>query len=125
MESQINIHSHHAEKVGVTMYTSVEEVEKRLLRGRVLLDSDRGELLFAQSEPRLHRSKEVMRTEHGRLVRRPDGLYTFTFSKVDVKTKLLREVLLTEIRQAATAMVEDRKRIEDREKVEARKGGKK
>mgnify|MGYP003390391366 FL=1 len=121
MESQINIHSHHAEKVEVTMYTSVEEVEKRLLRGRVLLDSDRGELMFAQNEPRLHRSKEVMRTEHGRLVRRPDGLYTFTFSKVDVKTKFLRELLLTEVRQAATAMVEDRKRIEDREKVEARK----
>lgn len=101
------------------MYTREAEVEKRLLRGRVLLDSDEKTMLFAQNEPRTKFSKEVMRTGHGRLVRRPDGLYTFTFSKVDGGERGIRMTLLAELRNAADAIEADMK------KQKAKKGGSK
>jgi hypothetical protein len=114
------IHSHTTVPVTVKMYTREAEVEKRLLRGRVLLDSDDQTLLFAQNEPRTKFSKEIFRSDHGRLVRRWDGLYTFTFSKVDATERRLRETLLAELRNAADAIDKDQKKLEkERKAVEA------
>ena len=62
----------------VDMYTSDAAVEKRLLHGKVFLNSDKGEILFAQNAPRGPRSVEIGRTLHSRYVRRPDGMYTIT-----------------------------------------------
>ena len=114
MENQIT--QHKVPGIEVKMYLRDSEYEKRLLRGRVLLDSDEKSLLFAQNEPRTKFSKEVMRTDHGRLVRRPDGLYTFTFSKVNVDEKNLRELLLSELRTAATAMKSDYEKMKQKVK---------
>ena len=114
MDKQIT--QHKVPGIEVKMYLRDSEYEKRLLRGRVLLDSDEKSLLFAQNEPRTKFSREVMRTEHGRLVCRPDGLYTFTFSKVNVDERNLRELLLAELRTAATAMKSDSEKRKRKEK---------
>lgn len=92
----------------VDMYTRDVEVEKQLLRGRVLLNTDKGELMFSENAPRGARSKEIYRTLHARAVRRPDGLYTFTFSMIDVNEKFLREQLLAELRIIMQVMKNDR-----------------
>lgn len=99
-----------ADGIHVKMYTREPEVEKRLLRGKVLLDSDEKSLLFAQYEKRKNYSKELMRTDHGRLVRRPDGLYTFTFSCLDAEESNLQEHLLAELRNASRMIKSDRKK---------------
>ena len=102
--------------IHVKMYTRELEVEKRLLRGRVLLDSDEKSLFFAQNEKRKNYSKEIMRTDHGRLVRRPDGLYTYTFSCLDADEPRLQEQLLAELRNASRKIKDDRKKITSAEK---------
>lgn len=86
------------------VYSRDEEIEKRLLRGRALLNTEKGEFIFAQNEPRGPRSKEVYRGGMSRLVCRPDGLYTLTFSCMDGETKHLRETLISEVRDAVKAM---------------------
>lgn len=105
-----------ADGIHVKMYTREPEVEKRLLRGRVLLDSDEKSLLFAQNEKRKNYSKEIMRTDHGRLVRRPDGLYTYTFSCLNADEPRLQEQLLSELRNASRQIKEDRKKMASVEK---------
>lgn len=117
--------THEASGIDVKMYTREEAVEKRLLRGRILLDSDDRKLIFAQNERRTKYSKEVMRTDHGRLVRRPDGLYTFTFSMLDASELNIGEKLLTEVRNASRTMKADLKKMEAAKKVEEKKGGEK
>ena len=52
MESNSLIKTTSAKGIDIKMYTRDEDVEKRLLRGRVLLDSDEKSLLFAQNEKR-------------------------------------------------------------------------
>lgn len=120
-----SIHSHVTDPVAVHMYTREESVEKRLLRGRVLLDSDAKTMLFAQNEPRTRFSKEVMRTDHGRLVRRWDGLYTLTFSKMDASERRVREALLSELRNAMDAIEQDVKKQNLKKAKERRKEGEK
>lgn len=112
-------------KIDIRMYTREEEVEKRLLRGRVLLDSDEGTMLFAQNEKRTRYSKELMRTDHGRLVRRPDGLYTYTFSMLNIEETALGEQLLSEVRSATRKMKDDHKKQVALSKKEVKEGGEK
>lgn len=100
-------HYKRVKDICVDMYTRDVEVEKQLLRGRVLLNTDKGELMFSENAPRGARSKEIYRTSHARAVRRPDGLYTFTFSMIDVNEKLLREQLLAELRAIIRVMKDD------------------
>lgn len=106
----------HIDGIHVKMYTREPEVEKRLLRGRVLLDTDEKSLFFAQNERRKNYSKEIMRTDHGRLVRRPDGLYTYTFSCLNADEPRLQELLLAELRNASRKIKEDRKKMASAEK---------
>lgn len=86
------------------VYSRDEVIEKRVLRGRALLNTEKGEFMFAQNEPRGPRSKEVYRGGISRLWCRPDGLYTLTFSCMDGDMKHLREVLISEVRDAVNAM---------------------
>lgn len=90
----------------VDMYTSDAAVEKRLLHGKVFLNSDKREILFAQNAPRGPRSVEIGRTLHSRYVRRPDGAYTVTFRCMG-NEKNLRELLLVEVREIATMIKAD------------------
>lgn len=94
----------------VDMYTSDAAVEKRLLHGKVFLNSDKGEILFAQNAPRGPRSVEIGRTLHSRYVRRPDGDYTVTF-RCTGREKNLRELLLAEVREIAIMIQADAKRV--------------
>lgn len=110
-EKKTPIHSHQAESIRVSMYTREEEVEKRLLRGRVLLDTDEKTLLFAQNEPRGPRSKEIFRGDHSRLVRRPDGNYTMSFCAVDIGEINLREAMIAEVRKGVDAMKRDKENL--------------
>lgn len=120
-EKKTPIHSHQAESIRVSMYTREEEVEKRLLRGRVLLDSDEKTLLFAQNEPRGPRSKEIFRGDHSRLVRRPDGNYTMSFCAVDIGEINLREAMIAEVRKGVDAMKKDKENLKKMMKQQEKK----
>lgn len=93
----------------IDMYTRTEEQQHQLLRGRALLSPEKGEMAFVENTPRGARSKEVMRTPHARMVRRPDGLYTVTFACLEAGELNLREQMLAEVRKLVTFMGEDKK----------------
>jgi len=93
----------------VDMYTHEAIIEKRLLRGRVFLNSDKGEIMFTQNGPRGPRSIEIGRTLHSRNIRRPDGSYMVTF-RCRGNEKNLKELLLAEVQEIAIMITEDRKR---------------
>ena len=97
-------HYRRVKDICLDVYSMDEQVENRLLRGRALLNPEKGEFMFAQNEPRGPRSREVWRGGMSRLVCRPDGLYTLTFSMMDAGTRHLREILISEVREAANAM---------------------
>ena len=99
----------------VDMYTQVDAVEKRLLNGKALLNTEKGEFIFAQNPPRGPRSIEIGRTAHSRFVRRPDGLYTVTF-RVDVQERNLREQLLAEVRDITKALKIDNQKQTKKQK---------
>lgn len=83
-------------------------------------------MAFVENTPRGARSKEVMRTPHARMVRRPDGLYTVTFSCLEAGEANLREQMLAEVRKLVTFMGEDKKvevQKKSAQKVEEKKGG--
>lgn len=76
---------------------SQEDCNLQVLQGRAILNEADKTFLFLQNTPRGPRSAEVMRTRHGRLVRRPDGDYTLTFrfsaNEVDLQTTLVGEMI--------------------------------
>lgn len=97
--------------VCLDIYTRDEHVDKRLLKGRALLNTEKGEFAFVQNEPRGARSVEIGRSAHSRLVRRPDGLYTLTFSCMDAEEVYLREQLISEVRVVCAMMKADREKL--------------
>ena len=109
----------------VDLYTRDEVYQNRLLNGKALVNSEKGEVVFAQNPPRGPRSREVARTGHGRLVRRPDGRYTFTFASMVPEERNLREQLLAEVRKMCTTMQEDRARCFREEAAAKKEGGEK
>lgn len=68
-----------------------------LIHGRVLINPTEQETIIVQNPPRGQRSVEIHRTNHARLVRRPDNNYTLTF-RFDASEKYIKETLLSEIR---------------------------
>lgn len=117
METQERIKLHKVQGIDVKMYTRDAEVEKRLLNGKVLLDSEDSSLLFSQNPRRGPQSKEVTRGDHSRLVRRPDGNYTLSFAGVDIRETNLKEAMLAEVRHACDQMKKDRARQEALAKI--------
>lgn len=109
----------------VDMYTRDGQQTHRLLRGRALLSPEKGEMAFVENEPRGPRSREIMRTNHARTVRRPDGRYTISFAMLDGDEKNLREQLLAEIRKIVSFIGEDRKAEKAKQAKEEKKGGEK
>lgn len=114
MEEKFN--KHKAESVQLTMYTRDVAFTKRLLGGRAIFDEDDNTFLFAQNLPRTHWSKEIMRTDHARVVRRVDGLYTVSFSKMDASESLLGMKLLAEVREITRTIEADKKKQEQAKK---------
>ena len=57
-----------------------------------------------------------MRTDHARVVRRVDGLYTVSFSKMDASESLLGMKLLAEVREITRTIEVDRKKQEQAKK---------
>lgn len=114
MEEKKTVTPHYKRVVDicVDMYTQDETIEKRLVHGRALLNTDKGEFVFAQNPPRGARSIEVFRTGHARMVRRPDGRYTVTFSCLHANEKMLREQMLSEVRALCSSMKEDAARCQ-------------
>lgn len=82
----------------------------RILRGKALYNDCENEMTFVENTPRGVRSVEVGRTVHGRCVRRPDGLYTFTL-RIDADMKYLRANLVAEAGEVATLIERDRKGV--------------
>lgn len=84
------------EDMTVSMQTQ-EQKNMTVLRGKALLNECEQRFTFIQNKPRGKRSVEIGRSDHSRMVRRPDGLYTLTF-RFDVKERFLKEQLLSEVR---------------------------
>ena len=101
--------------VCLDIYSRDEHVDKRLLKGRALLNTEKGEFAFVQNEPRGARSVEIGRSAHSRIVRRPDGLYTLTFSCMDAEEGHLREQLISEVRAVCAMMKADREKFAKKE----------
>lgn len=100
---------------------SHSDIDKKITRGRALVDCDKKRFSFVENSPRPPRSVEVSRGEHCRMVRRHDGLYTLTF-RFDGSEKYLLSTLQAEIRnivkiaQADCVKVKSKKTQQDEEK---------
>lgn len=81
---------------------SQQDRNLQLLRGKVLLNEAESRLLFVQNKPRGPRSKEVMRTQHSRLVMTPQGSFTLTF-RFSPLERDLRKSLVDEMMAICTA----------------------
>lgn len=99
----------------VDLYSQSDDAENKLLRGRALLNTKKGELSFVENAPRGPRSVEIGRTFHSRFVRRPDGGYTITL-RIAGMNPIMREELLSEVRDVCRGIMDDMARV---------KGGKK
>lgn len=102
----------------VSMKTQVQK-DMTILRGKALLNECEQRLTFIQNKPRGKRSVEIGRSDHSRIVRRPDGLYTLTF-RFDAKERYLKELLLSEIRNVVKMAEADLKKQSEKTK---KKGG--
>lgn len=93
---------------------SHSDIDKKITRGRALVDCEKKSFFFVENSPRPPRSVEVSREGHCRLVRRHDALYTLTF-RFDGSEKYLLSTLQAEIRnivkiaQADCAKVKSKK----------------
>lgn len=84
--------------MSVTLKTQPQK-NMTLLRGKAVINEEDKNMMFLQNEPRGPRSKEVWRTEHSRVVVRPDGDYTLTF-RFSKGMPYLKSVLIAELRDA-------------------------
>lgn len=91
----------------VSMQTQ-EQKNMTLLRGRALLCEADRRFTFIQNQPRGARSEEVGRSDHARVVRRPDGKYTLTF-RFCAEEKMLKETLISEVRNLVEQVIKDAK----------------
>ncbi|MCR4812447.1 MAG: hypothetical protein K5867_07675 [Bacteroidales bacterium] len=85
--------------VRVKMYCQ-EKLQCQTVRGKGMYNRWDKEFLFIQDGPSGPRSKELMRTAHSRLVRRPDGLYTLTFRFSDEEHGIMKS-LVNEMKEIA------------------------
>lgn len=107
------------ESVCVDVFSTLDDVDKRLIRGRAIVDNEDSRVTIVQNEPRGPRSKEIGRTLHARVVRRPDGGYTATF-RCRPKEKWRVEMLINEAREVGKIIGNDESLCED----ESKKAGK-
>ena len=91
----------------------------RVMRGKALLDQSGQDFKFVENPPRGPRSVEVGRSMHGRVVRRPDKLYTLTL-RLDAGSKYLMEATIAEVREVIKAIQTDAKAVAAAEKAAAK-----
>lgn len=94
------------EGVCVDVFSTLDDVDKRLIRGRAIVDNEDSRVTIVQNEPRGPRSKEIGRTLHARVVRRPDGGYTATF-RCCPREKWRAEMLINEAREVGRIIGND------------------
>lgn len=109
------------EGVCVDVFSTLDDVDRRLIRGRAIVDNEDSRVTIVQNEPRGPRSKEIGRTLHARVVRRPDGGYTATF-RCRAKEKWRVEMLINEAREVGKIIAGDEALISNESK-KAGKGG--
>ncbi len=83
-----------------------EQLNLTMLHGKALVNKESRHMTFIQNSPRGPRSSEVCRTDHGRVVRRPDGKYTLTI-RFDGEEKYLGETLMAELRNVVRMVKAD------------------
>lgn len=103
------------EGVCVDVFSTLDDVDKRLIRGRAIVDNDDSRVTIVQNEPRGPRSKEIGRTFHARVVRRPDGGYTATF-RCQPGEKWRTEMLINESREIGKIIGNDEVRLANESK---------
>lgn len=91
----------------MTVKAFLNETQKRVRSGRIIINAIESETTFSENEPRGPRSVEVTREKHCRCVRRPDGNYTLTF-RFDPSEKFVTESLVAEIRSVVTMTKKDK-----------------
>lgn len=101
----------------IDIYSQQENATNRLLRGRGLMNPEKGEFAFVENAPRGKRSVEIGRTLHCRFVRRPDGEYTATF-RFNATEKLIKEQLVAEVRDVVKGCGMDVNKQRDKQKKE-------
>lgn len=104
------------EDMTVSMQTQ-EQRNMTVLRGKALLNECEQRFTFIQNAPRGARSVEIGRSDHSRIVRRPDGLYTLTF-RFDARERFLKELLLSEVRSVVRLAAADLKKQSEKKKRE-------
>ena len=99
---------HKLGKNELNVYSSEEDVNRRILRGRMLYDKEEEKTTFVENQPRGPRSSEVGRTGHARLVKsaRNNSDYKITI-RVNASEKYLKETLLSEVRNLCKLIDED------------------
>ena len=80
----------------------------RMMRGKALFDAAAADMKFVENPPQGPRSREVLRTAHGRLICRNDGTYTFTMSRIPKDLKFLRPSLVAEVTEAVKGIQDDK-----------------
>lgn len=115
------------ERVCVDVFSTLDDVDKRLIRGRAIVDNEDSRVTIVQNEPRGPRSKEIGRTLHARVVRRPDGGYTATF-RCSPREKWRAEMLINEAREVGRIIGNDEALLSNQSKKagkgkSSRKGG--
>ena len=107
--------------VCVDAYTNHEQIDKRLLRGRFMLNLEQGIAMFSQNAPTGRRSVEIGRTMHARIIRRQDGSYSCTFRFMHDEEQLKLR-LIAEVRDVAKCAELDAKKLEEKARKEAKNG---
>lgn len=91
----------------MTVKAFLNETQKRVRSGRIIINAIESETTFSENEPRGPRSVEVSRDKHCRCVRRPDGDYTLTF-RFNPTEKFVTESLVAEIRSVVNVTKKDK-----------------
>lgn len=94
----------------VKVVSSRESVVRRKFGAKAVILPEDGEVVLVENEPRRHKSREVGRSIHSRMVRRPDGRYTLTF-RFSSEESRLREQLVAEVRYHAGLAQKDHARV--------------
>lgn len=93
-----DVKRHELGKNELAVYSPEEVVLRRVLRGRIFIDSDIEKATFVETQKRGARSKLLERTLHGTMRRSADGeelKITLRFKKEE---KFIKEHLLSEVR---------------------------
>ena len=93
----------------------VSDTTLRTRRGHAVMNEKDSQLIFVEESPRMVRSKELAKTEHGRIRVRDDGGYYMSF-RFGIGEKYIKETLLSELRRMVRDEEERLKRLTEKDK---------